>query len=49
MNIKVDIINLKKIKNKIVFSHIHNIRFQDLFLLFISIIYEIKYQIMRLI
>ena len=43
MNIKIDIINLKEIKNKVVFSHIYDIRFQDLFLLFFSTVCEIKY------
>ena len=42
MNVKIDIINSREIKNKVIFSHVHDIRFQNLLLLFVSIVYEIK-------
>ena len=45
MNVRTDIINFKEIKNKIVSSHVYNIHFQDLFLLFFEIVYEFKNQI----
>ena len=49
MNIRINIINLRVIKKKVVFTHIYNIRLQDSFLSSSLAINEKKYEIINII
>ena len=49
MNIRINIINLKIIKNKVVFTHVYDIRFQDSFLHFFFVINEREHEVMNII